>query len=139
FDQIHLQALGSAALLRPERVPQLLLTAKQRRQLNEIEEATQKELRELQEKVKAGQEKDGSSQSARIQTRTDTQRAAVLTDEQRRMWATMVGQPFDFKRVRKTAVRAPEVRDIEAWVNSEPLTLEGLRGRVVALHFWTFG
>ena len=25
------------------------------------------------------------------------------------------------------------------WINSAPLTLDGLRGRVVAVEFWTFG
>jgi hypothetical protein len=25
------------------------------------------------------------------------------------------------------------------WINSAPLTIEGLRGRVVAVEFWTFG
>ena len=25
------------------------------------------------------------------------------------------------------------------WINSQPLTLAGLRGRVVLLEFWTFG
>ncbi|MEO7665194.1 MAG: cytochrome c biogenesis protein CcdA [Candidatus Limnocylindrales bacterium] len=34
---------------------------------------------------------------------------------------------------------APEVAGITAWLNSEPLTLSGLRGRVVLVHFWTFG
>ena len=36
-------------------------------------------------------------------------------------------------------VAAPELRGIEAWIGSEPLTLKGLRGHVVVLHFWTFG
>ena len=36
-------------------------------------------------------------------------------------------------------VAAPEVRGIEAWINSKPLTLKELRGNVVVLHFWTFG
>jgi cytochrome c biogenesis protein CcdA/thiol-disulfide isomerase/thioredoxin len=35
--------------------------------------------------------------------------------------------------------QAPEVRDIAAWINSEPLTLAELRGKVVLVHFWTFG
>ena len=35
--------------------------------------------------------------------------------------------------------RAPEVRGITAWINSEPLTLSALRGKVVLVHFWTFG
>jgi hypothetical protein len=39
--------------------------------------------------------------------------------------------------VLKTA--APELKGIEAWINSKPLTLKELRGKVVVLHFWTFG
>ncbi|MFL5341970.1 MAG: hypothetical protein ACJ8F7_17625 [Gemmataceae bacterium] len=36
-------------------------------------------------------------------------------------------------------VPAPELRGIEAWLNAEPTTLAALKGRVVVLHFWTFG
>jgi len=34
---------------------------------------------------------------------------------------------------------APELEDIGGWINSGPLTLKGLRGRVVFLDFWTYG
>ena len=34
---------------------------------------------------------------------------------------------------------APELTGITAWINSEPLTMAGLRGRVVLVEFWTFG
>lgn len=35
----------------------------------------------------------------------------------------------------------PEVRDFAQgkWINSEPLTIDKLRGRVVLLDFWTYG
>ncbi len=33
---------------------------------------------------------------------------------------------------------APELTN-EIWINSEPLTLAGLRGKVVLIEFWTFG
>jgi thiol-disulfide isomerase/thioredoxin len=33
---------------------------------------------------------------------------------------------------------APELVGIEGWINSEPLTLEGLRGKVVLIDFWTY-
>jgi cytochrome c biogenesis protein CcdA/thiol-disulfide isomerase/thioredoxin len=33
---------------------------------------------------------------------------------------------------------APEFRGIVRWLNSEPLTLAGLRGRVVLIDFWTY-
>lgn len=34
---------------------------------------------------------------------------------------------------------APEFSGIEAWLNSPPLTMQGLRGRVVLVDFWTYG
>ena len=30
-----------------------------------------------------------------------------------------------------TSFQAPEIKGIRAWINSEPLTIEGLRGKVV--------
>jgi len=33
---------------------------------------------------------------------------------------------------------APEITG-GPWINSEPLSMEKLRGRVVAVEFWTFG
>jgi hypothetical protein len=33
---------------------------------------------------------------------------------------------------------APDVAG-ERWINSEPLTTPGLRGRVVMVEFWTYG
>jgi cytochrome c biogenesis protein CcdA/thiol-disulfide isomerase/thioredoxin len=34
--------------------------------------------------------------------------------------------------------RAPEFREIDLWVNSDPLTMDGLRGKVVLIDFWTY-
>jgi hypothetical protein len=34
--------------------------------------------------------------------------------------------------------RAPEITG-EHWINSPPLSIAGLRGRVVLIEFWTFG
>jgi hypothetical protein len=36
-------------------------------------------------------------------------------------------------------VPAPELQGIETWINSDPLQLKDLKGKVVVLHFWTFG
>ena len=38
----------------------------------------------------------------------------------------------------KTA-RAPEFRGVTEWINSEPLSMNKLRGKVVLVHFWTNG
>jgi cytochrome c biogenesis protein CcdA/thiol-disulfide isomerase/thioredoxin len=37
-----------------------------------------------------------------------------------------------------TAYDAPELRNIAAWINSSPLTLQSLKGKVVLLDFWTY-
>lgn len=37
------------------------------------------------------------------------------------------------------AAAAPEFRGISHWLNSGPLTLAGLRGKVVLVDFWTYG
>ena len=34
---------------------------------------------------------------------------------------------------------APELTGITAWINSAPTTINALRGKVVLVHFWTFG
>ena len=36
------------------------------------------------------------------------------------------------------STRAPELQEISGWINTEPLTLEGLQGKVVLLDFWTY-
>jgi hypothetical protein len=41
-------------------------------------------------------------------------------------WALRVGE------------QAPEITG-ERWINSPPLSMAGLRGRVVFVEFWTFG
>ena len=35
--------------------------------------------------------------------------------------------------------QAPEFTGVEGWINSAPLTMQGLRGKVVLVDFWTYG
>ena len=36
-------------------------------------------------------------------------------------------------------IPAPELEGIDEWINSRPMSLSDLKGKVVVLHFWTFG
>jgi hypothetical protein len=35
--------------------------------------------------------------------------------------------------------KAPELRDVDSWINTKPLKLADLRGQVVVVHFFTTG
>jgi hypothetical protein len=52
----------------------------------------------------------------------------------------VVGRPDEAAAQRggRVGQRAPEITG-GPWINSEPLTLEKLRGRVVFVEFWTYG
>lgn len=62
-----------------------------------------------------------------VQTPTEVEIADGLTENQRQLLAEY--PPLG---------AAPELRN-EQWLNSEPLRLAGLRGKVVLLDMWTFG
>lgn len=42
-------------------------------------------------------------------------------------------------QVPRPGAPAPGIDDGGAWINSPPLTLPALRGRVVLVEFWTYG
>jgi hypothetical protein len=44
------------------------------------------------------------------------------------------GEPVNLR----VGTPAPEITG-QAWINSAPLTMAGLRGRVVLVEFWTYG
>ena len=41
-------------------------------------------------------------------------------------------------RPKKTPANAPPFRGIDAWINSKPLSIDSLRGKVVLVDFWTY-
>src|SRR3990167_9002605 len=48
---------------------------------------------------------------------------------------------LDFSKIGAPAedtVPIPELTGLPTWLNSEPLTIEGLRGKVVLVDFWTY-
>lgn len=60
--------------------------------------------------------------------------APSLTDIERELVpdTSEIEDPFS------TALGTPQLRGIEHWINSEPLTLEKLKGKVVLVDFWTY-
>ncbi|MBV9389606.1 MAG: thioredoxin family protein [Chroococcidiopsidaceae cyanobacterium CP_BM_ER_R8_30] len=52
--------------------------------------------------------------------------------------AAKSGFPIDFSVTAATAPSLPEFQGISQWLNSAPLSVEQLKGKVVLVQFWTF-
>jgi peroxiredoxin len=124
LQQIVLRAQGWESLRQPAVAERIKLSQQQRGRVEEI-------LAQNQTRDARGREASGDALQRQILT--------VFSEDQRRAIGLLAGNPFDFSHVRQLAVKAPELRAVEEWINSAPLSLSDLRGKVVALHFWTFG
>jgi peroxiredoxin len=81
---------------------------------------------------------DRSNASASKLAELEKAAMAILTDDQRHQLTEALGPAFDFSQFRQVGVKAPEIAGIEGWINTQPIKLADLRGKVVVLNFWTF-
>jgi thiol-disulfide isomerase/thioredoxin len=139
LDQIILQARGWKALVSPEIAERLKLSPDQVSKLKSALADAIKE-REVAEKSIADQSAASQEQVRAKLRKAEAKRFSdVLSAKQQNEFASLLGKSFDLSRVTQVGCMAPELRDVTAWINSEPLTLKQLRGRVVVVHFWAFG
>lgn len=125
-----------------------ILTAAQRDRLNEIilQARGYKALTspDLSQRLKLSEKQIGQLKQALSQAKTDDTTLSKkvlghLSSEQQAELSVMAGQPFDLSRVLRIHCTAPELRDVSSWINSKPLKLASLRGKVAVVHFWAFG
>ena len=139
LDQIILQARGWKALVSPEIAERLKLSPDQVSKLKTALTDATKE-REVAEKSIADQSAASQDQARAKLWKTEAKRFSdVLSANQQAVYAGLLGKPFDLGRVMQVGCVAPELRDVTAWINSQPITLKQLRGKVVVVHFWAFG
>lgn len=62
----------------------------------------------------------------------------LLSKEQQQRWRELAGAPFDTVTLDRIYPMAPELAPSATWINSKPLSLADLRGKVVILHFYAF-
>lgn len=134
-----LQAQGYDSLLRDDVVEKLKLTDQQRQQLTAIGEEFRTKAQELQKSSSGSAPEQSSEKLNELQKARQKQTLAALNKQQADQFAALLGEPFDFAQVKPSPALAPEFEGIEAWINSEPLTMQSLRGQVVVIHFFAFG
>ena len=140
LDQLALQYQGLDALLIPEMAQKFKLSTEQRKKIRRIYDDTRQAVEELKKQAVAGERKDAADEINNLRTEGRDKLVDSLTEEQKKQWNEMLGKEFDLTQINWPGpIRAPELAAATAWINSGPLTLANLRGRVVVLHFWTLG
>ena len=144
--QIELWVLGMKALLRSDVADRLGLDPGQRGEIRDIVTTTQQEIAKLQQQLQDGGDAAALNEKFReVQVDEQTQIIAALSTAQQQQWVALLGKRIDVSQLGRVKFKAPELQfkapELHAgsgWVNSEPLTMEKLKGKVVALHFYAF-
>jgi peroxiredoxin len=133
-----LQAQGYDGLLRPDMVSALELSADQQSRFQTAKEAFQQRVAQLNNGDAKHSQDARQQEFEKARTERHQKVLAILTDQQKTLWAARLGEPFDFAKLSAGTAWAPEFASIETWLNSPPLSMESLRGRVVVIHFFAF-
>ncbi len=140
FSEIVLRVQGIRAILQDENAAKLSLSDEQKTRLQELFAEIDETLQTARKKAEASQSQQ-SLQEEFVRLREDEQRRVleILNNTQRGHLVEMAGKQFDTSRLGKVAFKSPEIKSNGPWINSSPLSLPTLKGKVVAVHFWTFG
>jgi peroxiredoxin len=138
LQSLILQAQGYDSLARKDVATTLKLSDQQQQELAAISEEFRNRTQELQ-KSSLGAGELLKEQLQQLQKDRQQRVLKVLDKRQTELYAAMLGEPFDFSKVKPSPANAPEFETIEAWLNSDGVTMESLRGKVVVVHFFAFG
>src|SRR5262249_10810993 len=119
---------------------QLSLTETQKKKLKKLTDDYEAAMKGLREQASAGKSiADLNRRAQALQSDLGRGFNGLLTPSQKERWKKMLGKSFDLSQLQPRAAMAPEFKDVSTWVNGPAVTLKELRGRVVVLHFYTFG
>lgn len=139
LQEIEYRSLGTRMLLRSDLAKKIGLEASQQDEFAALAKASSDATAKFQKASIAGDTAE-SLKEAVIQA-TQAEQAAVntiLNADQQQSLAQLLGEPFDTARLERIYPLAPEFVPVENWINSRPLKLKDLRGKVVLVHFYAF-
>lgn len=137
--QLEYYAQATRMLLRSDVASQLDLNTTQLQKLAVLARATDKC------ELVLARTTFGASELPAIKKRyeqaTKAERDAVMTilsPEQRSKLKSLMGSPFDASTLKRVYAFAPEFVPADHWINTSPLSMKELRGKVVLIHFYAF-
>jgi hypothetical protein len=139
--QITYRMRGLSFVLSPLVAQRLALTEQQAQEIRTAVQVAAEQVKAVSTETYQGEKAHQQAQQAALAARQKEHDTilAVLSDDQRQQLASLVGRRFHPDRLGRVTFKAPELTGGSEWVNSRPLNLQDLRGKVVALHFWAYG
>ncbi len=135
LDQIERQAQGIRMMLRDDLATELELTPEQFEGFISRARTT-----EAAREASAGEKATEDQRAHAAATAAAEQQAitmALTAQQHDALWKSL-GKPFDTAKLTRIYPLAPEIVSADTWINSRPLTLASLRGKVVVVHFYAF-
>ena len=137
--QLECQAQGARAMLREAMGKRLELTPMQLEGFLTRAQATEAIQEELRQPQQSGSPVEEIQK--RLTETAEAEQAALteaLTPQQHEAMWKLLGEPFETAKLTRIYPLAPEIVPVDDWINSKPLTLKSLRGKVVLVHFYAF-
>jgi len=138
LNEIFLQHLGSAAFLRDEVQASLHCSDTQRNRIKEIVNETNTAIQMLTSSTKDNAP-TVSKRYADLKTDEQKRILSLLKPDQIAILKKQFGAPFPLNELRRPGFKVPELIESGEWINSKPLELNQLRGKVVVVHFYACG
>ncbi|QDU98659.1 redoxin domain-containing protein [Lignipirellula cremea] len=137
--QLELRAQNLRCLLRDDVARQLKLQPAGQEQLAELArttDAAQQKHHAAKMRGEAVEDLEAAAQKAVKEEQASL--AQITTPAQRQQLGQLLGESFNTTQLARIYPMAPEFVPVDQWINSEPLILEQLRGKVVLVHFYAF-
>jgi thiol-disulfide isomerase/thioredoxin len=138
LDQLLWQARGIEVILEPKIALRLNLSPAQTVRIRALLNTSFSRIASLQNNTGINSEAHRTAYLRKLKAETQRNILAVLNSYQQNTFAMFMGRPFDFSQVRSIACKAPELEN-DTWINSPPVRLSELKGKVVVVHFYAFG
>ncbi len=136
IEQIRLSVVGLQVLLREDIADRLKLTSEQRGRIEEVLKESAGGADSSVPKADNVPPPEITASSARDLSKKVM---ALLSRDQIALFRELFGPPVNASQLGFVRFKAPQLDTRGEWINSKPLTLADLRGKVVVVHFWTFG
>jgi peroxiredoxin len=135
--QIRLTVMGLPVLLRDDISQKLMLSDDQRSRI----EGVLKEMSAADGDRSRSKPNDSAApgKPASTDRNLSDQVMTIFSRDQIVTFRDLFGPPLNAAKLGYVRFKAPELVSGGEWINSKPLTLAQLRGKVVVVHFWTFG